>query len=63
MNDDNKMCFIIKENEEGKQYIERENLERNIKVNLFFENDNKNEVIKEITQIMTKMYVDKIINN
>ena len=61
--DNNKMCFIIKENGEGKQFIERKNEERNIKVNLFFENDNKNEVIKEITQVMTKMYVDKIINN
>ena len=60
--DNNKTCFIIKENEEGNKYIERKNEERNIKVNLIFEKENGNEAIKEITQIMTKMYVNKIIN-
>ena len=60
--DNNNTCFIIKENEEGNKYIERKNEERNIKVNLIFEKENGNEAIKEITQIMTKMYVNKIIN-
>ena len=65
--DNNNTCFIIKENEEGNKYIERKNEERkneerNIKVNLIFEKENGNEAIKEITQLMTKMYVNKIIN-
>ena len=60
--DDNKACFIIKENKDGEKYIESKNEKRNMNVNLIFEKENGAEVIKEITELMTKMYVNKIIN-
>lgn len=56
-----KNIFDFKKDEDGKTYISSFDNERKIEVNLFFDESDYTNVMREILQFMSKIYIEDIL--